>query len=115
MQQGLGGAGRGLHGGRSALHQPAGRSNSLQRLEDAQRYYTEGMAFCEQRELRYFTRCLRGGQADTLLALGRWDEAAELCARCWRFRASAGEPAVPAARPGRHPRPPRRGRRPGTA
>jgi DNA-binding CsgD family transcriptional regulator len=56
-------------------------SNSLQRFADAQRYYAEGMAFCDQRELRFLTRCLRGSQADTLLALGRWDEAAELCAQ----------------------------------
>ena len=52
---------------------------SLQRLEEAQRYYSRGMAFCERRELRFFTRCMRGCQADTLLLLGRWDEAAELC------------------------------------
>ena len=56
-------------------------SNSLQRFADAQRYYAEGMAFCDERELRFLTRCLRGSQADTLLALGRWDEAAELCAQ----------------------------------
>jgi DNA-binding CsgD family transcriptional regulator len=37
------------------------------------------MAFCERRELRFNTRCLRGGQADTLLLLGQWDEAAEIC------------------------------------
>src|SRR5215472_5078031 len=54
---------------------------SLQRLDEAQRYYAEGMAFCERRELRFSTRCLRGGQADTLLLLGRWDEAAEMCER----------------------------------
>jgi len=52
---------------------------TLQRLDEAQRYYAEGMAFCERRELRFNTRCLRGGQADTLLLLGRWDEAAEMC------------------------------------
>jgi len=52
---------------------------SLQRLDEAQRYYAEAMAFCERRELRFNTRCLRGAQADTLLLLGQWDEAAELC------------------------------------
>jgi DNA-binding CsgD family transcriptional regulator/tetratricopeptide (TPR) repeat protein len=54
---------------------------SLQRLDEAQRYYTEAMAFCERRELRFNTRCLRGGQADTLLLQGRWDEAADMCER----------------------------------
>jgi DNA-binding CsgD family transcriptional regulator/tetratricopeptide (TPR) repeat protein len=55
--------------------------NSLQRFADAEGYYAAGMAFCDKRELRALTRCLRGSQADTLLALGRWDEAAELCAQ----------------------------------
>ena len=54
-------------------------SLTLQRLAEAQRYYAEGMAFCERRELRFNTRCLRGAQADTLLLLGQWDEAAYLC------------------------------------
>jgi DNA-binding CsgD family transcriptional regulator len=52
---------------------------NVQRLEEAQRYYAAGMAFCERRELRWSTRCMRGAQADTLLLLGRWDEAADLC------------------------------------
>jgi len=54
---------------------------NVQRLEEAQRYYAEGMAFCEPRELRFFTRCMRGCQADTLLLLGQWDEAADMCER----------------------------------
>ncbi len=52
---------------------------NVQRLEEAQRCYREGMAFCEQREMRWPTRCMRGAQADTLLLLGRWDDAADLC------------------------------------
>ena len=52
---------------------------SVQRLEEAQRCYRTGMAFCERRELRWRTRCMRGAQADTLLLLGRWDEAVNLC------------------------------------
>ena len=52
---------------------------NVQRLEEAQRCYAAGMAFCERRELRWSTRCMRGAQADTLLLLGRWDEAADLC------------------------------------
>ena len=69
------------------LHEEAGAAYvnvqdgcvSLQRLDEAQRYYAEAMAFCERRELRFNTRCLRGAQADTLLLLGRWAEAADLC------------------------------------
>jgi DNA-binding CsgD family transcriptional regulator len=52
---------------------------NLQRLAEAQHYYRVGMAFCERRELRASTRCMRGAQADTLLLLGRWDEAVDLC------------------------------------
>jgi DNA-binding CsgD family transcriptional regulator/tetratricopeptide (TPR) repeat protein len=52
---------------------------NVQRLDDAMACYSEGMAFCEQRDLRWDTRCMRGAQADTLLLLGRWDEAADLC------------------------------------
>jgi tetratricopeptide (TPR) repeat protein len=52
---------------------------NLQRLEEAQRYYSAGMALCERRELHTAGRCMRGAQADTLLLLGRWDEAANIC------------------------------------
>jgi DNA-binding CsgD family transcriptional regulator len=52
---------------------------NLVRLAEAQDYYRVGMAFCERRELRAATRCMHGAQADTLLLLGRWDEAADLC------------------------------------
>jgi DNA-binding CsgD family transcriptional regulator/tetratricopeptide (TPR) repeat protein len=52
---------------------------NVQRLEEAQRCYRTGIAFCEGRELRWRTRCMRGAQADTLLLLGRWDEAVDLC------------------------------------
>ncbi len=52
---------------------------SLQRLEEAERYFSAGMAIGERRELRRTTRCLRVMHADTLLLLGKWDEAAEIC------------------------------------
>jgi DNA-binding CsgD family transcriptional regulator/tetratricopeptide (TPR) repeat protein len=52
---------------------------TVQRLDEAQRYYRAGIAFCERRELRAATRCMRGAQAETLLVLGRWDEAADTC------------------------------------
>ncbi len=53
---------------------------SLQRLEEAEGYFSAGMAIGERRELRSTTRCLRVEHADTLLLLGKWDEAAEICA-----------------------------------
>ena len=51
-----------------------------QRLEEAERYFEAGMVIGERRELRGITRCLRVEHADTLLLLGDWDEAAEVCA-----------------------------------
>jgi DNA-binding CsgD family transcriptional regulator/tetratricopeptide (TPR) repeat protein len=51
---------------------------NVQRLDEAQRYYRAGTAFCDRRELRWRTRCMHGAQADTLLLLGRWDEAVDL-------------------------------------
>ena len=52
---------------------------NVQRLDEAQGYYRAGMSFCEPRELRSAARCLQGAHADTLLLLGRWDEAADIC------------------------------------
>lgn len=53
---------------------------SLQRLAEAERYFVAGMAIGGRRELRRASRCLRVTHADTLLQLGKWDEAAALCA-----------------------------------
>src|SRR2546430_3252134 len=39
------------------------------------------MAYCQDRELGAFTLCLLGWRACALLLVGRWDEAAEVCAR----------------------------------
>jgi DNA-binding CsgD family transcriptional regulator/tetratricopeptide (TPR) repeat protein len=69
------------------LQEAAGRAHTslqesgifLHRFEDAERYYREGMAYCEGRELGVFTLCLMGSRAHALLLLGRWDEAAGIC------------------------------------
>ena len=39
------------------------------------------MAYCEGRELGVFSLCLMGWRTQTLLAVGRWDEATEVCAQ----------------------------------
>jgi DNA-binding CsgD family transcriptional regulator/tetratricopeptide (TPR) repeat protein len=59
---------------------------NVQRLAEAERYYRAGMAFCERRELRAATRCMRGAHADTLLLLGHWDEAADICTELLAIR-----------------------------
>jgi len=69
------------------LQEAAGRAycnlqsvgTGLNRFAESGRYYAEGMAYCEERELGVFSTCLMGGRADALLLTGRWDEAAEIC------------------------------------
>jgi DNA-binding CsgD family transcriptional regulator len=53
----------------------------LHRFDDAERYYHEGMAYCEGRELGVFSLCLMGWRSHALLLLGRGDEAVEICGR----------------------------------
>jgi DNA-binding CsgD family transcriptional regulator/tetratricopeptide (TPR) repeat protein len=51
----------------------------LNRAAESDRYYTEGLAYCEGRELSVYTMCLNGWRARTLLQTGQWDEAARIC------------------------------------
>ena len=71
------------------VHEAAGRAYSslqeasicLHRFDEAARYYSEGMAYCDERELGVFSTCLTGGRASALLKTGRWDEAAAVSAQ----------------------------------
>ena len=89
---------------------------TLHRFADSERYYAEGLAYCEGRELGVFSMCINGWRARTLLLLGRWDEAARICAQ---MLGSPGISPVNQLNPlcvlGTHPGPPRRGRRMGPA
>ena len=60
----------------SALHETA---TCMHRFDDEQRYFAEGMAYCEGRELGVFSTCLTGWRAYALMLLGQWDEAADIC------------------------------------
>lgn len=51
----------------------------LHRFEAAERYFTEGMSYCQDRELGVYSLCLQGWRTCTLLLLGRWDEAVSIC------------------------------------
>ena len=62
----------------SVLHEVCAR---LHRFEDEERYYIQGMAYCEDRELGVFSTCLTGWRAYTLMLLGQWDEAADVSAQ----------------------------------
>jgi len=48
---------------------------SLQKFDAADRYYAEGMAYCEDRELGVYTMCLHGWRTVAQLQHGQWDEA----------------------------------------
>lgn len=69
------------------LQEAAGRAycnlqsvgTGLNRFTESERYYAEGMAYCEERELGVFSTCLMGGRADALLLTGQWDAAVEIC------------------------------------
>jgi DNA-binding CsgD family transcriptional regulator/tetratricopeptide (TPR) repeat protein len=53
----------------------------LHRFAELERYYAEGLAYCEGRELAVFSKCMNGWRARMLVFLGRWEEATQLCAR----------------------------------
>jgi DNA-binding CsgD family transcriptional regulator/tetratricopeptide (TPR) repeat protein len=53
----------------------------VHRFGDAERYFTDGVSYCQDRELGVFTVCLMGWRAYTLLLRGRWDDAAGICAQ----------------------------------
>ena len=82
-----------LHAG---LPEPAGRAYSSlieacakrHWFAGSERYYAEGLAYCEGRELGVFSMCINGWRARALLLLGRWDEAVRICAR------SLGSPGI---------------------
>lgn len=55
-------------------------SVTLQQFAQAEHYYTEGMTYCDGRELGVYSLCLMGWRTVALLQLGRWPEAADMCA-----------------------------------
>ena len=100
------------------LHEAAGRAfanlqatgNAQNRFAEAERFYAEGMAYCDERELRVFTSCLLGGHAETMVLTGNWDEAADAGAGAGAAADLPGQQADPAAGPGHGHGPPRRAR-----
>ena len=53
----------------------------LNMFAEAERYYTAGMAYCEERELGVYSLCLQGWWAVGLSLLARWREAADIGAQ----------------------------------
>lgn len=51
-----------------------GISCTLRQFVEAERWYAEGLAFCDDRDVTTYSACLRGERTSTLAKLGRWDE-----------------------------------------
>jgi DNA-binding NarL/FixJ family response regulator len=50
------------------------------RYAEAERYYREGSAYCDEHDLRTSGLCLAGGEAEVLAQTGRWHEVEEISA-----------------------------------
>lgn len=62
----------------SNLQEAASRLNMF---AQAERYFAEGRAYCEERELGVYSVCLQGWRAVTLALLGQWAEATDISAQ----------------------------------
>ena len=49
------------------------------RYAEAERFYREGMAYCEEHDNHTSGLCLAGGQAQVLMVTGRWAAVEEIC------------------------------------
>jgi len=58
------------------------------RFAEGERFWRDGIAYCDEREIATFATCLRGHRAVALLDLGRWDEAAVIAERVLATEAS---------------------------
>jgi DNA-binding CsgD family transcriptional regulator/tetratricopeptide (TPR) repeat protein len=58
------------------------------RFVESERYWRDGIAYCDQWDISTFSTCLRGRRAIALAELGRWDEAAALAERVLSTEAS---------------------------
>jgi len=50
------------------------------RFSEAEQYFADGIAYCDEHDISTFGTCLRGGRTDFMAQQGRWDEAT----RRWR-------------------------------
>ncbi|MBX6751749.1 MAG: AAA family ATPase [Micromonosporaceae bacterium] len=50
------------------------------RFDEAERYFIDGVRYCDDHDIPTYASCLRGNQAMMLDRTGRWDEAETLCA-----------------------------------
>ena len=48
------------------------------RFDEAERYFAEGIAYCDEHDIGTFSACLRGERASALEKTGHWEESASL-------------------------------------
>ena len=65
-------------------------------FDRARRYFKEGMAYCEERDLYAWGRYMTASRAETLLAQGEWDAAAESAELICQDQKIAAVPRIPA-------------------
>jgi DNA-binding CsgD family transcriptional regulator/tetratricopeptide (TPR) repeat protein len=58
------------------------------RFAEGERYWRDGVAYCDDRDITTYGTCLRGHRAVALMDLGRWDEAVSLAERVLATEAS---------------------------
>jgi DNA-binding CsgD family transcriptional regulator/tetratricopeptide (TPR) repeat protein len=58
------------------------------RFPEAERFWRDGIAYCDERDITTYSTCLRGHRAVGLLDVGRWDEAAAIAERVLATEAS---------------------------
>ena len=58
------------------------------RFAEGERFWRDGIAYCDEHDITTFATCLRGHRAVALLDLGRWDEAAAMAERVLATEAS---------------------------
>jgi DNA-binding NarL/FixJ family response regulator/tetratricopeptide (TPR) repeat protein len=58
------------------------------RFAEGERYWRDGVAYCDERDIPTYGTCLRGHRAVALLDLGRWDDAASMAQQVLATEAS---------------------------
>jgi len=58
------------------------------RFAQGERFWRDGVAYCDERDITTYSTCLRGHRAVALLDLGKWDEAAAIAQRVLATEAS---------------------------
>ena len=58
------------------------------RFAEGERFWREGIAYCDEHDVTTFSTCLRGHRAVALMDLGKWEEAAAIAERVLATEAS---------------------------